>query len=58
MSTLTFTYLLMMLLQIWHIFEEIGLGAYKVAHSLNKYLVAASVLVTINFAAFTLIVQA
>ncbi len=55
MSTLLFTYLLMMLLQVFHIFEEIGMGAYKVAHSLNIYLFAASVLVTINFAAFALI---
>ncbi|MBC8504498.1 MAG: HXXEE domain-containing protein [Anaerolineales bacterium] len=55
MSTLMLTYLLMMLMQIFHIFEEIGMGAYKVAHSLNKYLFAASVLVTINFSAFALI---
>lgn len=55
MTTLTFSYLLMMLLQIWHILEEIGCGAYKVAHTLGKYLVAASVLVTLNFVAFTLI---
>jgi len=47
----------MMLLQVWHIFEEIGCGAYKVAHSLEKYLVAASVLVTINFTAFALILN-
>ena len=57
MNTLALTYLLMMLLQIWHIFEEIGMGAYKIAHSLGKYLVAASILVTINFVAFTLILM-
>jgi hypothetical protein len=31
------------------------MGAYKVTHSLNKYLLAASVLVTINFTTFLLI---
>ena len=55
MSTLSFTYLLMILMQVFQIFEEIGMGAYKVAHSLSKYLFAASVLVTINFVAFALI---
>lgn len=52
MDTLTFSYLLMMLFQIWHILEEIGSGAYKIAHSLSKYLFAASVLVTVNFITF------
>jgi len=55
MNTLIQVYLLMMLMQIWHIFEEIGMGAYKIAHSLSKYLVVASVLVAINFLAFILI---
>lgn len=57
MNPLILSYLLMMLLQIWHIFEEIGCGAYKVAHTLTRYLFAASVLVTINFTAFTLILN-
>ena len=44
-----------MLFQIFHIFEEVGLGAYKIAGGLRKYLIVASVLVTLNFTAFTLI---
>jgi len=55
MDTILFPYLIMMLFQVFHIFEEIGMGAYKIAHSLNKYLMAASILVTINFIAFGLI---
>ncbi len=57
MNTLIISYLLMMLLQVWHILEEIGLGGYKVAHSLKKYLFAASVLVTINYVGFALILN-
>ena len=45
----------MMLFQIFHIFEEVGLGAYKIAGELRKYLIVASVLVTLNFTTFTLI---
>ena len=55
MNPLILSYLIMMLMQIWHIFEEIGMGAYKLAHSLKRYLVVASILVTINFTVFTLI---
>lgn len=51
------SYLLMMLLQVWHILEEIGCGAHKVAHTLSKYLFAASVLVTINYVGFALILN-
>ena len=57
MNPLIFTYLLMMLLQVFHIFEEIGCGAYKVAGNLKTYLIVASVLVTINFTTFMLILQ-
>ena len=55
MNSLILAYLLMMLLQIFHIFEEIGCGTCKVAHSLKIYLIVASVLVTINFTTFILI---
>ena len=56
MQSIIFTYLLMMLLQIWHIFEEIATGAYKVAgHGMNKYLMVASILVTINFTTLALL---
>jgi hypothetical protein len=57
MNILITSYLLMMLLQTWHILEEIGCGAYKVAHTLTKYLFAASVLVTINYVGFALILN-
>jgi len=53
--TLSISFLLMMFFQILHIFEEIGCGAYKLVHSLQKYLIAASVLVIINFSAFLLL---
>jgi hypothetical protein len=55
MNPILFPYLLMMLFQIFHIFEEIGMGAYKIAHSLKKYLFVAAILVTINYTAFYLI---
>lgn len=44
-------YLLLLLLQTLHIFEEIGLGAYLVegSHALKKYLITAGVLVVINY---------
>jgi len=45
----------MMLFQIFHIFEEIGFGAYNIAGGLRKYLIVASVLVALNFVAFGLI---
>ena len=45
----------MMLFKIFHILEEVGFGAYKIAGGLRKYLIVASVLVTLNFTAFTLI---
>lgn len=54
---LIYTYLGMMLLQVVHIFEEIALGAYKIKLTLGKYLLGASVLVTINFIVFALILQ-
>jgi len=50
-------YLLLMFLQILHIFEEIGLEAYKVAGGLGKYLGVASILVAVNFLALFLMVQ-
>jgi hypothetical protein len=50
-------YLLLTLVQILHIFEEIGLEAYKMAGSLRKYLFVASLLVSINFFALFLMVH-
>jgi len=55
-STLILWYLLMTLLQVYHIFEEIGGRAYAIMGSLKKYLLAASVLVTLNFVFLSLIV--
>ena len=42
-------YVALLLLQMLHILEEIALEAYKVAGSLKKYLLAASVIVTLNY---------
>jgi hypothetical protein len=53
---LGYCYLLMMLLQVIHIFEEMACGAYKLmGNGLRKYLVVASLLVTANFVVFALI---
>ena len=46
----------MILFQVFHIFEEIGCGAYKIVGSLKKYLFAASGLVTVNFIFLSLII--
>lgn len=54
-DTLLFLYLLMIWLQVIHIFEEITCGVYKITHGLNKYLMVASLLVSINLGTFALI---
>ena len=48
-------YLIMLFLQTVHIFEEIGFKAYEVVGSLNKYLLAASFLVFVNYLPLILI---
>ena len=53
-TDLAYLFLLLILLQIYHIFEEIAMEAYKLAGSLNKYLLVASVLVTLNVVALYL----
>ena len=51
-----YAYLLMMFLQVIHIFEEVAMGANKVVNKpLNTYLGIASLLVLLNFASFGLI---
>ena len=52
-----YLFLLLSLLQIYHIFEEIAMEAYKLAGSLTKYLLVASVLVTISFVALYLLLR-
>ena len=54
-TTITFTFLLMILIQIFHIFEEIGCRIYVIMGSLKKYLFAASGIVTLNFVFYALI---
>lgn len=54
-TNISYMFLLLILLQIYHIFEEIALEAYKLAGSLSKYLLVASVLVTINVVALYLL---
>jgi hypothetical protein len=44
-----FLYLLLLLFQTLHIFEEIGLEAYQAAGSLTKYLKVAAAIVTISY---------
>ena len=56
-TDIAYLFLLLILLQIYHIFEEIALEAYKLAGSLNKYLLVASVLVTINVVALYLLLR-
>ena len=56
-TDIAYLFLLLILLQIYHIFEEIALEAYKLAGSLNKYLLVASVLVTINIVALYLLLR-
>lgn len=56
-TDIAYLFLLLILLQIYHIFEEIALEAYKLAGSLTKYLLVASVLVTINFLALYLLLR-
>ena len=53
--TIIFTFLLMILIQIFHIFEEIGCRVYVIMGALKKYLFAASGIVTLNFAFYALI---
>jgi hypothetical protein len=53
---LVLSYLLMTLFQVYHKFEEIGGRAYKLVGSLKKYLIAASVLVTLNVVSLSLII--
>lgn len=50
-------YMLMLFLQSVHIFEEIAMKGYEIAGSLNKYLVAASVLVFIANLALALMLM-
>ena len=53
---LEFAYLLMIFLQIIHIFEEIAMEGYKVINKpLSTYLRVATLLVFLNFAGFGLI---
>ncbi len=54
---IAYLFLLLILLQIYHIFEEIAMEAYKLAGSLSKYLPVASVLVTINVVALYLLLR-
>jgi len=54
-TDIAYLFLLLILLQIYHIFEEIAMEAYKLAGSLNKYLLVVSVLVTINVVALYLL---
>ena len=56
-TDIAYLFLLLILLQIYHIFKEIAMEAYKLADSLTKYLLVASVLVTINFLALYLLLQ-
>ena len=42
-------YVALLLLQMLHILEEIALEAYRVVGSLTKYLLAASVIVTLGY---------
>ena len=56
-TDIAYLFLLLILLQIYHIFEEIALEAYKLAGSLSKYLLVASVLVTINVVALYLLLR-
>ena len=56
-TDIAYLFLLLILFQIYHIFEEIALEAYKLAGSLNKYLLVASVLVTINVVALYLLLR-
>jgi hypothetical protein len=55
MTTFEIFSLLMLLLQVLHILEDIAFKAYEVAGNLNKYLFAASVLLTGNFGTFFII---
>ena len=55
MENVVFWYLLMTLIQVYHIFEEIALGSYKFVGSLNKYLIATSGLISPNFILLSLI---
>ena len=54
---IAYLFLLLILLQIYHIFEEIAMEAYKLAGSLTKYLLVASVLVTVNVVALYLLLR-
>jgi hypothetical protein len=49
-------YAIMMFLQTVHIFEEIAMGAYEFAGSLERYLKVASVLVLVSYLPLVLIV--
>jgi hypothetical protein len=57
LTNVAYLFLLLILLQIYHIFEQIALEAYKPARSLNRYLLVASVLLTINVAALYLLLR-
>ena len=56
-TDIAYLFLLLILLQIYHIFEEIAMEAYKLAGSLTKYLLVASVLVTLNVVALYLLLR-
>lgn len=49
-------YLLMLLFQILHIFEEIYTEVYKIKLTLKKYLLSASFVVAVNFFTLVLII--
>ncbi len=51
-------YSLLLLLQTLHIFEEIGMEAYKPVGSLKKYLGVASALVVVNYVPLFLMLYA
>ena len=56
-TDIAYLLLLLILLQIYHIFEEIAMEAYTLAGSLSKYLLVASVLVTLNVVALYLLLR-
>lgn len=56
MEYLVFSYLAMTLIQVFHIFEEIWGKLYEIIGTLPKYLIAASILVTLNFVFLALII--
>jgi hypothetical protein len=54
-TNIAILYLLVLLLQTWHILEEIGLEAYREAGSLKTYLLVAAGLVLFSYLPLALI---